>query len=106
MLRFPHLELITENPRAQGKDAQCVAGRKRFSEMVASVSIPPGDCTDAAPCVEKDGTGIGAGYDMGCLPALGIRSVPAQDVIWGHGRPRTPNAALTGALALPFETVH
>jgi hypothetical protein len=49
-------------------------------------SISTRNGTDAAPSVEKDGTGIGAGFDMDCHPVLGAWSGRAQDVAEEHGR--------------------
>ena len=106
MSRFPHPELQTESRLQQGMDTHCAGTGARLEKKVAPVPLLVRACTEAAHWIEKDGTGIGAGYDMGCLSALGIRSVPAQDVNSGHGRPRTPNAPTAKAGAATVATLH
>ena len=66
-------------------------------------SIPTRNGTDAAPSVEKDGTGIGAGFDMDCHPVLGAWSGRAQDVAKEHGRSRT-RIARSNTLCGPVHT--
>ena len=62
------------------------------------VSITENVCTEAAPSVEKDGTGIGAGSDRGCRPVMGVWSDLSQDVFTEHGCSKIPSALFPGDL--------
>lgn len=56
------------------------------------VSITESVCTDAAPSVERDGTGIGTGADRGCRPVMGVWSNLSQDVFPEQGSSKIPSA--------------
>ena len=68
---------------------------RQLGEEAKLASISEGFCTDAAPSVEKDGTGIGTGTDRGCRPVMGVRSDLAQDVYPEHGCSKTTDSRVT-----------
>lgn len=71
---------------------------RQMGNEAGLVSITESVCTEAAPSVEKDGTGIGAGIDRGCRPVLDVRSEHSQDVIPEQGSSKTPNALFPDGL--------
>ena len=71
---------------------------RQMGKEAGLVSITEGVCTEAAPSVERDGTGIGTGTDRGCRPVMGFRSELSQDVIREHGSSKTPNALFPDGL--------
>ena len=73
-------------------------GERQLGEEAKLASISEGVCTEAAPSVEKDGTGIGTGLDKGCRPVMGVRSVLSQDVNPEHGCSKTTDAPVTRPL--------
>ena len=58
---------------------------RQLGRRAGLVSITDGICKDAANTVEKDGTGIGMGDDIGCQPLMGLMANLAQDVHQEHG---------------------
>ena len=71
---------------------------RQMGKEAGLVSITENVCTEAAPSVEKDGTGIGTGADRGCRPVMGVWSDRSQDVYPEHGSSQTPNALFPGGL--------
>ena len=65
---------------------------RQLGKEAGLVSISEGVCMDAAPSVERDGTGIGTGTDRGCRPVLGVWSDVAQDVYPEHGSSKISSA--------------
>jgi hypothetical protein len=65
---------------------------RQLGKEAGLVSITESVCTEAAPSVEKDGTGIGTGSDRGCRPVMGVQSELSQDVFPGQGSSKTPSA--------------
>lgn len=64
----------------------------RPQRTLAPVAIAQFDDMEASTAIEKDGTGIGTGFDTERRPALGAWSGLAQDVLMEHGRSRTLTA--------------
>ena len=65
---------------------------RQLGKEAGLVSITENVCMDAAPSVERDGTGIGTGTDRGCQPVMGIWSDLSQDVFPEQGSSKIPNA--------------
>ena len=77
---------------AQDRDQVLRWSERQLGNEAGLVSIAECVCTEAAPTVERDGTGIGTGTDRGCRPVLGIWSDLAQDVPGEQGGSRIPSA--------------
>jgi hypothetical protein len=58
---------------------------RQLGSRARLVSVTEGNCMDAAPSVERDGTGITAREAEGCRPVVSIMSDHAQDVPGEHG---------------------
>ena len=71
---------------------------RQMGKEAGLVSITENVCTEAAPSVEKDGTGIGTGADRGCRPVMGVWSDLSQDVFPEQGSSKIPNALFPGDL--------
>lgn len=61
----------------------------RPQRTLAPVATALFDDMEASSAIEKDGTGIGTGFDTERRPALGAWSGLAQDVLMEHGCSRT-----------------
>ena len=53
---------------------------RQLGKKAGLISITEGICTEAVNAVERDGTGIGLGSDIGCQPVMGMMANMAQDV--------------------------
>ena len=71
---------------------------RQLGKEAGLVSITEGVCMEAAPAVEKDGTGIGTGTDRGCRPVMGIWSGHSQDVNPEQGSSKIHDALFPGGL--------
>ena len=60
---------------------------RQLGSRARLVSVTEGNCMDAGPAVERDGTGITAREAKGCRPVMSIMSDHAQEVPGEHGRP-------------------
>jgi hypothetical protein len=78
----------------------------RFGGKATPVAITMFDRMDVAASIEKDGTGIGTGNDMGSRPVLGAWSGLAQDVILEHGRSRAQVAHPAWRIATSSRSLH
>lgn len=65
---------------AEDRDQVRKWSERQLGKEAGLVSITEEICTDAESFVEKDGTGIGTGFDKGCRPVMGILANLAQDV--------------------------
>ena len=77
---------------AQDREQVQKWSERQLGKEAGLVSIAECVCTDAAPEVERDGTGIGTGADKGCRPVLGISIDLAQDVPEEQGSSKIPSA--------------
>ena len=59
---------------------------RQLGSRARLVSVTEGNCKDAGPWVEKDGTGITAREADGCRPVVSIMANDAQDVLGEQGR--------------------
>ena len=69
-----HQEFNRNLGYAVARMAACMFPGMRSGEALAPVAIALFNRTDAARAIEKDGTGIGTGFDMGRRPTLGAWS--------------------------------
>ena len=77
---------------AEDRDQVLRWSERQLGREAGLVSITESVCTEAAPSVERDGTGIGTGTDRGCRPVMGFWSDLSQDVYPEHGSSQIPNA--------------
>lgn len=77
---------------AGNRDQVLKWSERQMGKEAGLVSITESVCTDAAPSVERDGTGIGTGADRGCRPVMGVWSNLSQDVIPEQGSSKIPSA--------------
>ena len=77
---------------AQDRDQVLKWSERQLGKEAGLVSIAECVCTEAAPSVERDGTGIGTGADRGCRPVLGTWIDLAQDVPEEQGSSKIPSA--------------
>ena len=98
MLFILHHKTGTLMLSAQNQEEVRNWSRRQLGEEAKLASISEGFCTEAAPLVEKDGTGIGTGADRGCRPVRGVWSDLSQDVYPEHGSSQIPNALFPGDL--------
>lgn len=92
---------ITRNPASAARMAAWTRAGMRFGEALAPVAIAQRRRMDAPHAIEKDGTGIGTGFDKGRRPELGAWSGLAQDVSMEHGRSRTLPCGMHQNLSSP-----
>ena len=71
---------------------------RQLGKEAGLVSITESVCTEAAHSVERDGTGIGTGADIGCRPVMGVWSGLSQDVFPEHGSSKIPSALFPDGL--------
>ena len=83
---------------AGNRDQVLKWSERQMGKEAGLVSITESVCTEAAPSVERDGTGIGTGTDRGCRPVMGIWSDLSQDVFPEQGSSKIPNALFPGDL--------
>jgi len=86
MHKFQRQDRFPKAPVEGRLNISPIGCRKQLGQTVTPVSVPNRSRMDAAPSVEKDGTGIGAGFDRDMRPVLGVLHGLAQDVTVEHGR--------------------
>jgi hypothetical protein len=77
---------------AGNRDQVLKWSERQMGKEAGLVSITESVCMEAAPSVEKDGTGIGTGADRGCRPVMGAWSNLSQDVFPEQGSSKIPSA--------------
>lgn len=95
MLFVLHHKTGTLMLSAQNQEEVRNWSERQLGEEAKRVSIIEGNCMDAGPSVEKDGTGIGTGTDRGCQPVMGFWSDLTQDVFPEHGCSKIPSQGPT-----------
>ncbi len=68
--------------------------QRQLGNRSGMVSITEGIRREALNTVEKDGTGIGNGFDKGCRPVMSIMANLTQDVYGEQGSSASHDALL------------
>lgn len=84
-----HQEFNRTTGNAVARMATFSSSKPRWQKKLAPVANAWFDRMDAMITIEKDGTGIGTGYDNGRRPVLGAWSGVTQDVLTEHGCSQT-----------------
>ena len=71
--------------------------KRQLGSRAGLVSVTDGICKDAVNIVERGGTGIGSGDDMGCQPLMGVLANLAQDVYAEHGSSGSQDPHMPGS---------
>lgn len=77
---------------AENRDQVLKWSERQMGKEAGLVSITESVCMDAAPSVERSGTGIGTGADRGCRPVMRVWSNLSQDVFPEQGSSKIPSA--------------
>ena len=81
---------------AEDRDQVLKWSERQLGKEAGLVSITEEIRKDAESSIERDGTGIGIGFDKGCRPVMGILANLAQDVYQEQGRSESQIALPSG----------
>ena len=81
---------------AKDRDQVLKWSERQLGKEAGLVSITEEIRKDAESSIERDGTGIGTGFDKGCRPVMGVLANLAQDVYQEQGRSESQVALPSG----------